>query len=145
MAESTVTVRNNIPILNEAILAGLSESLEKGALVFEAKMSEAVASGKTPPPLKPATIAAKGSSATLVDTGEMLGQITSEVKDDVARIGVMGSRADIAAIHEFGAPAAGIPERSFIRRTANDSMSREKANKDVIAAMREKIEKAKLK
>lgn len=37
-------------------------------------------------------------------------------KGGAARRGKI-SMAELAAIHEFGSPAAGVPERSFIRRT----------------------------
>lgn len=52
--------------------------------------------------------------------------------DAHVRVGVLSNGAhggdgisvvELAAIHEFGAPAAGIPERSFIRRTFNDRQS----------------------
>ena len=51
------------------------------------------------------------------------------VRDSHVKVGVLASKGggepneagvtmvELAAIHEFGAPAAGIPERSFIRRT----------------------------
>lgn len=51
-------------------------------------------------------------------------------RDAHVKVGVLSNGAptapgkisvvDLAAIHEFGSPAAGIPERSFIRRTFHD-------------------------
>ena len=48
------------------------------------------------------------------------------------------SMVHLAAIHEFGSPAAGIPERSFIRRTFNDEKFKQGAAK-MSAALAKKI------
>ncbi len=55
------------------------------------------------------------------------------------RVGVVGPEAsamhdgvsmvELAAIHEYGSPAASIPERSFIRRTFADSTVQDKLDK----------------
>jgi len=69
--------------------------------------------------------------ANLKSSGEGLKRIAAlaaELKvKPVIRIGVLSggpsddelSQAELAAIHEFGAPRAGIPERSFLRATAD--------------------------
>jgi hypothetical protein len=84
----------------------------------------------------------KGSSKTLIATGEMLSEITSKKEgQDMVKVGVIGRRAIIARYHEFGAPNADIPERSFIRSSWNS----EKSNVENIIvrkvgkAMKEKI------
>lgn len=42
------------------------------------------------------------------------------------KIGVMGSRnATIGAVHEFGAPARNIPQRSFLRIPLSENLNRE--------------------
>lgn len=75
-------------------------------------------------PLKPATIAAKGSSKALIDTGALIGSIkTQRAGNGAVFVGVLrtarsstgGKLADIAAIHEYGAPAAGIVPRPFLQ------------------------------
>jgi hypothetical protein len=53
---------------------------------------------------------------------------TPEARESHVKVGVLASKGgkadhdgitmiELAAIHEFGSPAAGVPERSFIRRT----------------------------
>lgn len=111
-----------LDLASKAIEQGIKNGIEKSAFYLEAKMVDKITSN-IPPPLKPETIKKKGSSLALVDTGELLGQIT--VSSDLAsrgtvvKVGVQGSRAEVATYQEFGAPAAGIPERSFIRSTFN--------------------------
>jgi hypothetical protein len=56
-----------------------------------------------------------GKSTSHVKVG-VLSSRGGDVKHDDAGI----SLVELAAIHEFGSPAAGIPERSFIRRTFED-------------------------
>ena len=68
----------------------MSISLKTGGETFEKLIKEQVAGGKTPPPNAPVTIAKKGSSGTLLDKEEMLGQITSEVRGDTVVVGVIG-------------------------------------------------------
>lgn len=65
-----------------------------------------------------------------IDRGmRALAQTMREVKNAYVKVGVLGdseherqegeavTNVDLALIHEFGAPSAGIPERSFIRST----------------------------
>lgn len=87
-----------------------------GAFV-EAKMVAKIESG-IPPALSPNTIASKKSSQILIDTGEMLGQVTHRVNGDKSvDIGVIGSAAERAVTHEYGDPSRHIPCRSFERST----------------------------
>ncbi len=103
---------------------GLKKGIENGALYLEAKLVEKINSNIAPP-LKPETVKYKlshpghGGSLALVATTQMIQQITSEVHGIEAKVGVIGSRAEVATHHEYGAPAAGIPERSFMRSTFN--------------------------
>jgi len=94
--------------------------------------------GKQFKPLKPATIAAKGSSKALIDSNTLRRSITRKTFDggDKQFVGVLrtareknGSAvADIAAIHEYGAPKANIPARPFLQpvedATGKDSPKR---------------------
>lgn len=75
---------------NEAILKKLAESvvkgqntthsaLDKAGLVFVASMRQRVRGG-IPPALHPTTIARKGSSTPLIDTGQLVGSITHKVE-----------------------------------------------------------------
>lgn len=61
---------------------------------------------------------------------------TPEAEESHVKVGVIGSQGgkaphgdsglsvlEIAAVHEFGAPSVGIPERSFIRRTFNQKQA----------------------
>ena len=146
MPSSSITIKNNIPVLNKAIQTALKESLEKAGQVAEVLMTAKIDEGLQPP-LKPATIAAKGSSTPLIDTGQLYGQITHEVESDgrSVKVGVIGSRASIAAVHEFGAPSKNIPERSFIRSTINEKSSQDKMSNEVTTQIKEAIQRSKLK
>lgn len=105
----------------KGIEQGLKNGIEKGAFHLEAKMVDKINSNIAPP-LKEATIESKGSSLALVDTGELRLEISTQIEPGglSAKIGVMGGRAEIAAVHEWGLPARGIPERSFMRSTWNE-------------------------
>ncbi len=77
-----------------------------------------------PPPNDPATIKAKGSSHTLIDTGTLLDSIshTVESKESLTEItaGVIAEDfiAEYACYNEYG--TLHIPERSFIRSTYDE-------------------------
>jgi hypothetical protein len=76
-----------------------------------------------PPPLKEATIKRKGSSHTLIDTGQMLADVSHQVDDSDPTLikitaGIFDEDiAEYAVSHEYGREEAGIPKRSFIRST----------------------------
>jgi hypothetical protein len=79
------------------------------------------------PALLPSTREAKGSSKPLFDTGELYDQIsyaTPLTDRNSVEVSVFGSRAPIAKHHEFGAPRANIPERSFIRSAVSENKRR---------------------
>jgi phage gpG-like protein len=105
--------------LDDRLIEGLSNGVDKSANYLKNRMVMKVESN-IPPALKPATIKRKGSSVALFDTGEMYSQIDADIQRVSAKVGVIGSKAEIATHHEFGAPAAGIPERSFVRSTFNE-------------------------
>ena len=125
----------------EHIRDGYKKGIKRSGLYLERKVVRKINSN-IGPKLSPATIKKKGSSKALVDSGELRSEITSKTfGTDVAEVGVFGGRADIATIHEFGAvierqrKSQGthlgvdirggdvriiIPERSFLRSTANE-------------------------
>lgn len=88
-----------------------------------------------------------GRSGVTVDTKrwDAIKQRVEESQGPYIKVGVIGngmtddgklSMADLARIHEFGSPAAGIPERSFLRRTFYEKRDEvQKIFKQVIDAM----------
>lgn len=70
-----------------------------------------------------------------------------EIKSKRVRVGVLDEKTkqvrgegsvtmslvEVAAVHEFGAPAAGIPMRSFIRATVDEHLSELKTLQEAIA------------
>jgi len=123
---TTVRIRNNLPLLQKTLSEDRS-SIQKAGAFLEGKMVEKINSN-IPPPLSPKTIAWKqshsghGGSLALVATTQMRQEITTkQIDDQTVGVGVYGSRAGIAEVHEFGALSKGIPERSFIRSTANEN------------------------
>lgn len=92
---------------------------------LEKEMVHKINSGLSPG-LLPATVAQRKeeSSVPLFDTGELFDQISfaTPLSDrSSVEVGVFGSRAEIAKHHEYGAPKAGIPERSFMRSAFNEN------------------------
>ena len=95
------------------LLKNVSANLEEAGEFLASKMAEEIQSG-IPPALSPATVKAKGSSTPLIDTGEMMGDITHKMNGDTeVEVGVFGAKAEVAVHHEFGTRT--IPERSFMR------------------------------
>ena len=84
-----------------------------------------------PPPLKEAKIKQKGSSQTLIDTGQMLASISHSINDSVPELlqiwaGIFEEDvAEYAVSHEYGREDAGIPCRSFIRSTYDEIFDNE--------------------
>ncbi|WP_094226920.1 hypothetical protein [Methanolobus psychrotolerans] len=106
--------------LREDLDNGTQERLEKAGVFLETKMTEKIMS-RLQPPLKARTVASKGSSTPLIDEGELLDQIDHKGGPGYVEVGVFGSRALIARHHEFGAPKANIPERSFMRSASREN------------------------
>jgi len=144
VVKSEVRIRNNIPILNKALIIAYKDGLETFGQVAEIQITATIDRG-VPPPNAPSTIAAKGSSQPLFDTGQLYGQISHEVRDGGKSVvvGVMGSRAGIAMIHEFG--LGGQHERSFIRSTFNDSTSRSEMMNGIKKEVKQAISKSTIK
>lgn len=57
----------------------VDQALERAALIFEGAVKQRIARN-IPPPLAPATIARKGSSVALIDTGQLRAAIRGRVK-----------------------------------------------------------------
>jgi hypothetical protein len=84
-----------------------------------------------PPPLKESTIKRKGSSVTLIDTGQALASVQNRVDDsnlELLRVWAGIFDEDVAEYmvsHEYGREDAGIPCRSFIRSTYDECFDSE--------------------
>lgn len=109
--------KDGLDTLDDELVDGLSNGIDKSARYLTNQMVRKVETN-IPPPLQPETIRRKGSSVALYDTGEMFSQIDADIEKLSAKVGVIGSKASIAAHHEFG--TVNIPERSFIRSTFNE-------------------------
>lgn len=75
--------------VGDAAVAGkitVEHGAELVALVVEGDVKQAISAG-IPPPNTESTIAAKGSSTPLVNTGQLRGAITAEVKVSKLRLG----------------------------------------------------------
>ena len=73
-----------------------------------------------PPPNAPSTAQRKGSSKTLVDTGEMVGHVThrsTQTEEGLAgEVGILDENVSIRAIvNEYGTGDGRIPARPFLR------------------------------
>ncbi len=114
-----VSKENNLPQVPDALEQGIKVALENiGQQLVEAIKAKIMSN--VPPPLAEATARRKGSDQTLIDTGAMLNQVSSEVVSDTeVNVGVIGDRAEVAMYQEFGTRT--IPERSFIRSSLEEN------------------------
>lgn len=120
----TKPFRRKLKKIEKLLSSDTADALTVAGAFLEGKMVEKIEAGLKPAIL-PATKKAKGSSVPLFDTGEMLDQIDSRRVDRyTVNVGVFGSRAEIAKHHEFGAPDAHIPERSFMRSAYNENKNK---------------------
>ena len=92
---------------------------ERALIKIENAIVKKMLSG-VPPPNAPSTIAKKGSSKTLIDTGEMLGHVTHlQTEEGDLLSGEVGffddEIAERALINEFGTGDGHIPSRPFVR------------------------------
>ena len=73
------------------------------------------ATGRNWTPLQPSTVAAKGHSTPLYDSGELAKDIeqSSRITDDPAA--VFSASLPYAGAHEFGFPEQNIPPRPFLQ------------------------------
>jgi phage gpG-like protein len=123
MPSNADDVARNIGKFGTKIEGDIVLKLEQAGEYIAGKMVDKISSGLSPG-LKPATIAAKGSSTPLIDTGELISQVTHKMEGkDTVKIGVFGSRAEIAAVHELGAPSKNIPARSFARPSLKENQA----------------------
>lgn len=114
--------RSGLDKLKDVLESQVQARLEVAGHLLENEMLHKIDAGLSPA-LKKATIKRriKQSDVPLYNTEELYDQISHEVKDNAVDVGVFGSRAQIAKYHEFGAPKAGIPERSFMRSAFNEN------------------------
>lgn len=120
MIRTTVSRESELNRFQRDLDSSMQQKLGVAGSFLESKMVEKIQTGLNPPLLAD-TVQKKGSDTPLVDTGELLSQISHNVSGDTVEVGVFGSRAKIAKHHEFGAPAAGIPERSFMRSALREN------------------------
>ena len=100
--------------------------IEKAVTELHSKVVGKVLSS-VPPPNAPATVASKGSSKTLIDTGNLLSKVGMRVKREGNRvIGEVGifdpDTAEYASYNEFG--TRNIPARSFLRSTWDEEIDK---------------------
>lgn len=135
---------NNLASLREGVQDGYKKGLEKGGTYLEGKVVRKIDSNISPA-LHPQTIKNKGSSKSLSGIGEMRNEVTSKTSlgGNAVEVGIFGGRAGIGHVHEFGTvidvtpkmrgylhrigihlkpdtDKIVIPERSFLRSTANE-------------------------
>ena len=74
------------PLTRQVITNGMSVERALGLLGAKgvAEIKKTITQSDLPPPLKPATIARKGSDRPLVDTGQLINSIQFEIGDDDA-------------------------------------------------------------
>lgn len=140
---SNVTIRNNIPILNKALLKASGLGLNTMAAVLEKTIVENIRSNM-PPPNAPATIEKKGSSSTLIDTGELMNSVDSQVQSDKSMwVGFFGQENALKMfVNEFG--LGDIPSRPAMRNAINDQSDKDAMNEAVKKELRKAIESAKI-
>jgi len=134
----------------------IQRAVKQEAQYFRAKVLKAFqtrgnSNGITWAPNAPSTIARKGSSKPLIDTGQLRGSIQVVQSGDVFFVGVPSfsmrddgkSMVSIGAIHEYGTVIAQtrgdsmvliqIPQRSFIQSTADAHFQPEDVRKRFMA------------
>lgn len=102
----------------------LARVLERVGARFENDILDRIRA-HIPPPLSPETIRRKGSTTPLIDTGQLVGSITHQIRIEPERavlyVGIFDPVvAEYAATHEYGDPGRNIPERSFLRATYDE-------------------------
>ncbi|MCX8207429.1 MAG: hypothetical protein N3G75_06315 [Methanothrix sp.] len=102
----------------------LAQSMEKIGVLLENAIIERIRA-HIPPPLKPETVRRKGSSTPLIDTGQLIGSITHQIRAEPDRVTLYVGIFDPAVLeyagtHEYGDPTRNIPERSFLRSTFDE-------------------------
>ena len=94
--------QKKLDALKKAVSSKAIEALDAVGAHLEEEMVHKI-EATLKPPLHPVTIERKGSSKPIFNDGELLSQITHDMADDsTVEVGVFGSRARIARVHEFG-------------------------------------------
>lgn len=120
MASNASEVVMKIGKFSDNLEDDIENKLDTVGSFLAGKMVEKIMS-RVPPPNAPSTIAAKGSSLPLVDTGEMMGAIDYKQREKHSvDVGVFGVTAEIATYQEYG--TKDIPERSFIRSSFHENI-----------------------
>lgn len=116
-------VKNNIPETQAKLPILANRAAKLAGEFLKDKIRETIFFQKESwPPLKPGTLLAKApETRSLIDEQQMVMSVTSKTKGDTSTVGLhrdsKGNAVSIGAVHEFGAPRAGIPKRSFLRTT----------------------------
>jgi len=111
---------NNFDEIREALDEGLSDGLAKVHTKTLDRLVSNMGEGKDAlgrkwAPLDEATIRAKGHSTPLIESGDLRADIQSSSEVDTgALVGIIGTSKEYGAVHELGAPEAGIPRRPFL-------------------------------
>jgi len=116
-------VKNNIPTTGAKLPMLAHQAAKLAGEFLKDKVRETIFfQTESWAPLKAGTLKAKApETRSLIDEQQMVMSITSKTKGDVSTVGLhrdsKGNAVSIGAVHEFGAPRAGIPKRSFLRTT----------------------------
>lgn len=121
--ENEVVDENNFPEAIDAMQTGLEVGF---AAVYHQSLNRLIdnmakgqdALGRPWEPLAPETIQAKGHSTPLIDSGNLRSDIQDTSSIDLAELrAIIGTSTEYGAVHEFGMPERGIPQRSFLQPT----------------------------
>lgn len=128
--------KNNIPRLIEEFEKAKEQALREIGAEGEGSLKRTLTEGRGEwPSLKPGTIARKGSTRPLIDTGIMRSKITSRVDKDgsVVHIGLFGDddsaqrsgreTVEIGLVHEFGTRDGNVPQRAWLRPTFDEEIA----------------------
>lgn len=116
-------VKNNIPKTAAKLSVLANQAAKLSGEFLKDKIRETIFfQTESWPALKPSTLKAKApETRSLIDEQQMVMSISSKAEGDTATVGLhrdsKGNAVSIGAVHEFGAPRAGIPKRSFLRST----------------------------
>ncbi len=106
-----------IEIDDKELSKEMTKIVHRAALKLEKNIKAVIREGGIPYiPNAPATIRRKGSSHPLIDTGEMLRSVTTDLGPSSATVYV---RAPYASYNEYGAPERNVPQRPFVMPAIN--------------------------
>lgn len=124
MSENEVIDINNFDQVYEAVDIALDEGMEALHFLTMKRLVRNWKRGKDAmgnpwTPLAPETIRAKGHDDILIDSGTLLSDVqASSEYDSDTRTSVITTTTEYGAVHEFGMPERGIPQRSFLQPAA---------------------------